>query len=97
MARQVLWFDHRVVPTPLVRVERVLALATLDPRLVDLLDVHPDVADEELGRTLDAWLCRYYRRFPRPPRIGPALYVLMRRPTIGLAGRARDVLGRVGP
>ncbi len=42
LARQVLWFDHRIVPSPLVRVERVLALATLDPRLVDRLDIHPD-------------------------------------------------------
>lgn len=97
VARQVLWFDHGIVPSPIVRVERVLALATLDPRIVDLLDVHPDAADEKLGRTLDAWLCRYYRRLPRPPKIGPGLYVRMRGPTIGLAGQARDVLGRVWP
>ena len=93
LARQVLWFDHRIVPSPLVRVERVLALATLDPRLVDRLGVHPDPADEKLGATLDAWLSTYYRRLPRPPRVGPSLYVLMRRPTIGLARRARAILG----
>ncbi len=93
MARQVLWFNHRIVPAPLVRVERVLALATLDPRIVDRLGVHPDAADEALGHTLDAWLRAYYRRLPRPPRIGPGLYVLLRRPSIGLARRARDVLG----
>jgi uncharacterized protein (DUF2236 family) len=93
MARQVLWFNHRIVPAPLVRVERVLALATLDPRIVDRLDVHPDAADEALGRRLDAWLRTYYRRLPRFPRIGPGLYVMLRRPSIGLARRARDVLG----
>ena len=96
MARQVLWFHHRIVPAPLVRVERVLALATLDPRIIDRLDVHPDSADEALGHTLDSWLRTYYRRLPRPPRIGPGLYVLMRRPSIGLVRRARDVLGYVG-
>ena len=95
LARQVLWFDHRIVPSPLVRVERVLALATLDPRIVARLGVHPDAADEELGGALDAWLRTYYRRLPRSPRILPALYVLVRRPSIGLAGRARDVLGHL--
>jgi uncharacterized protein (DUF2236 family) len=95
-ARQVLWFDHRIVPSPLVRVERVLALATLDPRVVDRLEIRPDRGDVELGRRLDGWLGSYYRRLPRPPRIGPALYILMRRPSIGLAGRARAVLGHRG-
>jgi uncharacterized protein (DUF2236 family) len=95
LARQVLWFDHRVVPSPLVRVERVLALATLDPRLLDRLEIHPDRADRDLGARLDGWLCSYYRRFPRPPRIFPGLYVLLRKPSIGLAGRARGASGRV--
>jgi uncharacterized protein (DUF2236 family) len=95
-ARHVLWFDHRIVPSPLVRVERVLALATLDPRLVDRLEVHPDPPDLALGRRLDGWLREYYRRVPRPPRIVPALYVSMRRPSVGLAARVRAVLGQ-GP
>ncbi len=95
-ARQVLWFDHRVVPSPLVRVERVLALATLDPRVVDRLEIRPDRGDAELGRRLDTWLGTYYRRFPRPPRIGPSLYILMRRPSIGLVGRARGLWGHLG-
>jgi uncharacterized protein (DUF2236 family) len=95
MARQVLWFDHRAVPSPLVRVERVLALATLDPRLLDRLEIHPDRADRDLGARLDGWLRAYYRRFPRPPRIFPGLYVLLRKPSIGLAGRARAASGRV--
>ncbi len=94
LARQVLWFEHRVVPSPLVRVERVLALATLDARLVDRLGIRPERADVDLGRRLDAWLTSYYGRLPRPPRILPALYVLLRRPSVGLAARARATLGR---
>ncbi|MGD0380457.1 MAG: oxygenase MpaB family protein [Acidimicrobiales bacterium] len=95
MARQVLWFDHRVVPSHLVRVERVLALATLDPRLVDRLGIGPDASDLAWGRRIDGWLRTYYRRVPRPSRIVPALYVVMRRPTIGLGTRARAVLGQI--
>ncbi len=97
LARQVLWFQHRSVPSPLVRVERVLALATLDDRVVEGLGLRPDPADVELGRRLDAWLSSYYGRFPRPPRLLPALYVLMRRPSVGLAGRLRATLRPVWP
>lgn len=95
MARQVLWFDHRIVPSLVVRVERVLALATLDSRLVDRLGIGPDAADLAFGRRLDGWLRASYRRLPRPPRIVPALYVSLRRPSIGMAARARAVLGQV--
>jgi uncharacterized protein (DUF2236 family) len=94
LARQVLWFEHRVVPSPLVRVERVLALATLDPRVLERLGIRPDTADVDLGRRVDAWLSAHYRRFPRPPRVLPALYVLLRGPSVGLAGRARTTLSR---
>jgi len=97
LARQVLWFEHRVVVSPLVRLERVLALATLDDRVSHRLGLEPSPADLELGRRLDAWLGRYYRWFPRPPRILPALYVQMRRPSVGLAGRVRSALGVLGP
>ncbi len=94
VARQVLWYRHRVVPSALVRVERVLALTTLDPRLVDRLGIRPDPADVDLGRRLDTWLRLHYGRLPRSPRILPSLYVLMRGPSVGLAGRARAALGR---
>ncbi len=97
VARQVLWFDHRIVPSPLVRVERVLALATLDPRIVDRLQIRPDRGDAELGRRLDAWLRAYYGRVPRLPRLTPSLYVLMRRPSVDLVGRARSALAQVWP
>jgi uncharacterized protein (DUF2236 family) len=94
LARQVLWFNHRSVPSPIVRVERALALATLDGRVVDRLGIGGAGPDHELGRRLDEWLCSYYRRFPRPPRVLPVLYVLMRRPSIGLADRVRAVWGQ---
>lgn len=94
LARQVLWFSHRSVPAPLVRLERELALATLDRRVIERLDIRPEAAELERGRRTDAWMTAHYRRFPRPPGILPALYVLMRRPSIGLAGRIRTVLGR---
>jgi len=96
VARQVLWYRHRVVPAALVRVERVLALTTLDPRVIDGLGIRPDPADVDLGRRLDTWLRWHYGRLPRSPRILPSLYVLMRGPSVGLAGRARAALGRVG-
>jgi len=95
VARQVLWYRHRVVPAALVRVERVLALTTLDPRVIDGLGIRPDPADVDLGRRLDTWLRLHYGRLPRSPRILPSLYVLMRGPSVGLAGRARAALGRV--
>jgi uncharacterized protein (DUF2236 family) len=94
LARQVLWFSHRRVPSPIVRVERALALATLDVRIVDRLGIGVDDADRELGRRLDGLLSSYYRRFPRPPRVMPALYILMRRPSIGMADRVRGVWGQ---
>jgi uncharacterized protein (DUF2236 family) len=87
LARQVLWFRHRTVPPPVVRLERVLALATLDHRLVESLDLGAPAGDLELGRKVDRWMTSYYGRLPRRPRVLPALYVLARRPSIGLAGR----------
>jgi uncharacterized protein (DUF2236 family) len=97
LARRVLWFEHRVVLSPVVRLERVLALTTLDDRVAHRLGLEPSAADRDLGRRLDGWLRSYYRRFPRPPRILPALYVQMRRPSIGLSGRVRAVLGYPRP
>jgi uncharacterized protein (DUF2236 family) len=96
LARQVLWFEHRLVLSPLVRLERVLALATLDDRVSHHLGLEPSAADLELGRRLDAGLRTYYPRLPRPPRILPALYVQLRRPSVGLAGRIRSALGALG-
>jgi uncharacterized protein (DUF2236 family) len=94
LARQILWFEHRSVPAQIVRLQRVLAITTLDPRLRDRVDLRLDPADELLGARVDAWLRRYYRHLPRARGGAPALYLLLRRPTIGLVERARAVRGR---
>ena len=92
MARQVLWFRHRTVPSPIVRLERALALTTLDPRVLERLAITPDPADAALGRRVDAWLAAYYRRLPRAPRAVPSLYVRVREPGTALARRLRGIV-----
>ena len=96
MARQVLWYRHWTVPPAAVRVERVLALRTLDPRLLDRLGLHPGRTDAELGRRLDAVVGAACRRLPRLPLGAHGLYVAVRRPTIGLGGRLLAAAGRNG-
>ncbi|MHB8329879.1 MAG: oxygenase MpaB family protein [Acidimicrobiales bacterium] len=92
LARQVLWFRHWAVAPPAVRVERALALATLDPRVLDRLDLRPSPSDERLGRHLDALLRDHYRRLPKwRTRLAPA-YLRVRRPSIGLSHRLRSVV-----
>jgi uncharacterized protein (DUF2236 family) len=83
----ILWFEHRSVPPPVVRLGRVLAVTTLDPRLRQALDLRLDPADERFGQRLDQRLRTYYPRLPRARAGLPAAYVLLRQPTIGLAGR----------
>jgi len=78
LARQILWYRHWSVPAPVVRLERVLALATLDPRLLERLDLHPSPSDEALGRRVDGWLAAGYRHLPRPGTSLPRLYVRLR-------------------
>lgn len=94
MARQVLWFRHPLVPPPVVQLERALALATLDRRVLARLELDVTSADARLGRRVDDVLTAHYRRLPRW-RASPApVYVALRRPTIGLVRRMRT-LGRV--
>jgi uncharacterized protein (DUF2236 family) len=93
LVRHILWFEHRSVPPPIVRIGRLLAVTTLDRRLVDALDLRLDAGDERLARRLDETLRTYYRRLPRARADLPLLYVLLRRPTVGLAGRLRSVGG----
>ncbi len=90
LTRDILWFEHRSVPPPIVRVGRVLAVATLDPRLRRSLDLRLDPDDERFGNRLDEILRTYYPRLPRARAGLPGLYVLARRPTIGLAQRTRS-------
>jgi uncharacterized protein (DUF2236 family) len=89
----ILWFEHRSVPAPIVSIGRVLAVTTLDRRLVDALDLRLDAGDARLARRLDETLRTYYRHLPRARASLPMLYVLLRRPTVGLAGRLRSGRG----
>jgi len=92
LARQVLWFRHRAVAPAVVRIERALALATLDTRLLARLDLEPSPADERLGRHADTLLRDHYHRLPRwRTQLGPA-YVAARRPSIGLWRRLSSVV-----
>jgi uncharacterized protein (DUF2236 family) len=87
--REVLWQRHPLMPPPLVRTLRVLAILTLDSRLRARLglDRASDPADPRLARRLDAALYGYYRRLPAWRRRVPYLYLAVRRPTIGLGRR----------
>ncbi len=93
----ILWFEHRSVPSAIVRIGRVLAVKTLDPRLLDALGLELDGADERFGNRLDQMMRTYYPRLPRARAGFPTLYVALRRPTIGLAARWRPGAGRPGP
>jgi uncharacterized protein (DUF2236 family) len=91
MARQVLWFRHRTVPSPVVRLQRTLALTTLDRRVLEHLAIEPAPSDEAFGRRVDGWLRAYYRRLPRTPAAVPALYVRVREPGWAVARRLRTL------
>jgi uncharacterized protein (DUF2236 family) len=94
LTRHILWFEHRTVPSPIVRVGRVLAVVTLDQRLRQALDLRLSPADEQFGRRLDQRLRLSYRHLPRARAGVPMLYVRLRQPTVGLARRLRS--GRDG-
>jgi uncharacterized protein (DUF2236 family) len=87
--REVLWQRHPLMPPPLVRTLRVLAILTLDARLQGRLglDRATDPADRRLAGRLDAVLYRYYGRLPAWRRRVPYLYLAVRGPTIGLGRR----------
>jgi uncharacterized protein (DUF2236 family) len=85
----ILWFEHRTVPSPIVRLGRVLAVSTLDPRLHAALDLRLDPSDERFAVRLDETLRAYYRHLPRGRAGLPMLYVRLRQPTVGLAERIR--------
>ena len=89
MARHILWFSHWRVPPPAVKVQRLLALRTLDTRLLDMLDIRLTRRDEQAAERLDRWLTTFYRHLPGVRRSGPLLYLALRRPTIGLSARVR--------
>ena len=86
MSRQVLWFRHSTVPPAAVRVERALALRTLDGRLVERLGLEVSAADARLGERLDGLLAAWYRRLPTLRRWGPPAYAALRGGQLALAG-----------
>ena len=88
-AHDVLWYRHWAVPPVVVALERALALATLDPRLVERLELRPSAFDRRLGQRLDDLLGAHYRRLPRWRASAGPLYLAVRRPTIGIAPRLR--------
>ncbi|MDE3086173.1 MAG: DUF2236 domain-containing protein [Acidobacteriota bacterium] len=88
-ARQVLWFRHWTVPPAAVRVERALALRTLDRRLVERLGLGVPAADARLGERLDGLLKAGYRRLPPSRRWGPPAYATLRGRQLALAGALR--------
>ncbi|HEY7947002.1 MAG TPA: oxygenase MpaB family protein [Acidimicrobiales bacterium] len=94
LAHQILWFSHRSVPSAIVRVGRVLAVTTLDPRLRQRMALELDDNDARYGLRLDTRLRTYYPRLPRARAGLPTFYVRLRRPTIGLSERARSVRAR---
>lgn len=94
LVRHILWFEHRTVPSPIVRIGRVLALRTLDPRLLEAFELELDAADTRFGARLDQTMRSYYPRLPRARAGFPTLYVHLRRPTIGLTARWQQSLGR---
>ncbi|MHB8438345.1 MAG: oxygenase MpaB family protein [Acidimicrobiales bacterium] len=79
MMRQVLWFRHWNAPPQFVRPLRVLAIGTLDDRLVERFDLALSRGDRWLFNTLDRSL-----RTLTPLRPVPLLRAL---PTIYLAAR----------
>ena len=86
MVREVLWFRHWNVPSAAVRPARVMAIGTLDPRIRQRFGLELSARDQRLFDRIDRLLVRWYRY--RPARLFqrlPALYVSLRRPTIGLS------------
>jgi len=96
LAAQVLWYRHWSVPPPLVQVQRAIALATLDERLVERLGLARalDSVDARLGGFVDRELRRWYRHLPRTRIALPGIYLMLRRPTLLLGELRRGELRR---
>lgn len=87
LASEVLWYRHWIVAPPAVLVQRAMALATLDERLVKRLGLRADGREMRLGRRLDLELARWYRHLPGSRAALPGLYLMLRRPTLVLGER----------
>jgi len=89
VATEVLWYRHWSVSPQLVRVQRALVFATLDPAFTSRLGLRPSDSDLRLGMLLDDRLSRWYPHLPGFRRRIPELYLALRRPTIGLGERLK--------
>jgi uncharacterized protein (DUF2236 family) len=83
MVKRVLWFRHLLVPGPAVRPGRVLAIATLDPRLCRRFGLELSTADRAAFDFVDGQLRRWYRYRPAGLlQLLPPLYVAARAPSL---------------
>jgi len=89
-----LWFHRWFAPPPVMRSMRVLNIGTLDPRLVERLDVGLDGRDERLFRRLDGALARGYRHLPAWRSQLPYGYLAVRRLTLDREAAGRQSTGR---
>jgi uncharacterized protein (DUF2236 family) len=85
MVKRVLWFQHPFVPAAAVRPGRVLAIATLDPRLCQRFGLELSTADRAGFGFFDGQLRRWYRYRPAGLlRALPPLYLAARKQLDGL-------------
>lgn len=94
LARQVLWYRHVLVPPPVVNVQRSLALATLDRRLLERLQLEPSAADRWLGSWCDGALRAGYRRLPGLRTVPLPLYLRVRHGGLDVCRSLGRGLGR---
>lgn len=79
LAHDIVYFDHPLVPSPIVRAQRALSVTTLDPTLVSRLGLRLCEKDRRLALKLDAALTRHYRRLPQWRKAIPSIYLRGRR------------------
>jgi uncharacterized protein (DUF2236 family) len=92
MVKRVLWFRHRPVPAWALRPARVLAIATLDPRLCERFDLGLSAADRALFDLVDGQLRRWYRYRPAAlVQLVPAMYVAGRAPWLAAESSLRSL------
>lgn len=83
MVKRVLWFRHRNVPPGAIRLARVLAIGTLDPRICERFELEMSPADRQLFGSVDGLLSRWYRYRPAPLfQFLPIAYAAVRGPMV---------------
>ncbi|HLX86863.1 MAG TPA: oxygenase MpaB family protein [Acidimicrobiales bacterium] len=96
LARQVLHFRHVLVPSPLVRLERSLALATLDRRLLERLQLRASAIDAWSGWCTDGVLRGGYRRLPGLRSVPLPVFFRVRSALGAVATVGRQAGGQAG-